>query len=145
MQVDRAAVIQALRAADLRFVPVELPKRMSRRSRLRTGEDVRRATDRLTQQLDTQGIATLARVAADAEGQDVELRLFARDASKPDVLRFSLQTARACSAQLRSLDPQVPVVKPTIGIEAVDVMRIDGAVVTRVDPEARRPVSYRAW
>ena len=67
-QVDRAAVIQALRAANSRLVPAELTDADVASLASGTGEDVRRATDRLVQQLGTQGIATLTRVAADAAG-----------------------------------------------------------------------------
>jgi tetratricopeptide (TPR) repeat protein len=48
-------------------------------------------------------------------------------------LRFSLQGSSLQRA-LATLETQVSVVKATIGIVAVDVMRIDGAVVTSVDP-----------
>jgi hypothetical protein len=91
-------------------------------------------TDRLIQRLDTQGVATLARVAPDAEGQDLELALFAGGASKPDILRFSIQNESSVRRAVARLAHQVPIVRPGIGIEAVDVMRIDGVVVTRVDP-----------
>ena len=132
-QGDLATVIQALRTDNLRFVPTELADADLASLASATGEDLRRATDRLIQRLDTQGIATVARVAADAEGRDVELRLFARGSSKPDLLRFSLQDSNL-QRLVASLNPQIPVLKPTIGIDAVDVMRIDGAVVTSVEP-----------
>jgi hypothetical protein len=134
-QVDRAAVIQALRSANSRLVPAELTDADAASLASAAGEDVRRATDRLIQQLGTQGIATLTRVAADAEGQDVELRLFARNSSRPDVVRFSLQNSASVQRAVARLTAQVPVVKASIGVEAVDVMRIDGAVVASVDPK----------
>jgi hypothetical protein len=130
---DLATVIQALRTDNLRFVPTELADAEVASLASATGEDLRRAADRLSQRLDTQGVATVARVAADAEGRDVELRLLARGSSTPDVLRFSLQDSSLQRAVV-SLNPQVPIVKATIGVDAVDVMRIDGAVVTSVDP-----------
>jgi PEGA domain len=132
-QGDLATVIQALRTDNLRFVPTELADADLASLASATGEDLRRATDGLIQRLDTQGIATVARVVADAEGRDVELRLFARGSSKPDLLRFSLQDS-SLQRVVASLNPQIPVLKPTIGIDAVDVMRIEGAVVTSVDP-----------
>ena len=133
--VDRAAVIQALRTDGFKFVPVELLEAEVALLASATGEDLQRATDRLTQRLDTQGVATLARVAPDAASQDVELRLFAKGASKPDVLRFSLTNEASLKRAVASLDHQVRVVQPTIGIEVVDVMRLDGALVTKVDPD----------
>ena len=132
-QGDLATVIQALRTDNLRFVPTALADADLASLASATGDDLRRATDGLIQRLDTQGIATVARVAADAEGRDVELRLFARGSSKPDLLRFSLQDSNL-QRLVASLNPQIPVLKPTIGIDAVDVMRIDGAVVTSVEP-----------
>jgi PDZ domain/PEGA domain len=134
VQRDLDAVIQALRTNNFNLVPVELSEVDVASIASATGDDLRGVTDRLIQRFETQGIATLARVAPDAEGQDLELRLVARGSSKPDVLRFSLQNESSLRRVVASLDHQVPVVRPTIGIEAVDVMRVDGAVVTRVDP-----------
>jgi hypothetical protein len=132
-QSDLAAVIQALRTDNLRLVPTELADKDLASLAAATGEDLRRAADGLIQRLDTQGIATVARVAADAEGRDVDLRLLARGSSRPDLLRFSLQDS-SLQRVIDTLNSQVPVVRPTIGIEAVDVMRVEGAVVTNVDP-----------
>ena len=132
-QGDLATVTQALRTDNLRFVPTELADGDLASLASATGEDLRRTTDRLIQRLDTQGIATVTRVTADAEGRDVELRLFARGSSKPDLLRFSLQDSNL-QRLVAGLNPQIPLLKPAIGIDAVDVMRIDGAVVTSVEP-----------
>jgi hypothetical protein len=127
-------VVQALQTDNLKLVPVDLAEKDVALLASATGEDLRRATDLLSQRLDTQGVATVARVAADAEGRDVELRVFARGSSKPDVLRFSLQGSSVQRA-VASLNPQVSVLRPTIGIDAVDVMRLEGAVVASVDPK----------
>jgi Tfp pilus assembly protein PilF len=126
-------VMQALRTDNLRFVSTEISDAERASLTSATGDNLRRAADGVIQRLDTQGIAIVARVPADAEGRDVELRLFARGSSRPDVLRFSLQGSSLQRA-LATLETQVSVVKATIGIVAVDVMRIDGAVVTSVDP-----------
>lgn len=131
---DVPAVVRALRTDNLRLVPVNLAEKDVALLASAAGEDLRRAIDLLSQQLDTQGVATMARVGADAEGRDVELRVFARGSSKPDILRFSLQDSSLQRA-VASLNPQVSVLRPTIGIDAVDVMRIDGAVVASVDPK----------
>jgi len=131
---DVPAMVQALRTDNLRLVPVDLVENDVALLASAAGEDLRRATDLLSQRLDTQGVATVARVAADAEGRDVELRVFARGSSKPDVLRFSLQGSSVQRA-VASLNPQVSVLRPTIGVDAVDVMRIEGAVVASVDPK----------
>jgi hypothetical protein len=133
-QADVPAVVQALQTDNLKLVPVDLAEKDVALLASATGEDLRRATDLLSQRLDTQGVATVARVAADAEGRDVELRVFARGSSKPDVLRFSLQGSSVQRA-VASLNPQVSVLRPTIGIDAVDVMRLEGAVVASVDPK----------
>jgi hypothetical protein len=49
-------------------------------------------------------------------------------------LRFSLQNESSVRRVLASLDYQLEVVGSSIGLEAVDVMRVEGAVVTQVDP-----------
>jgi hypothetical protein len=128
------AVIKAVRAENLNLVPVELAEADVAALSISKTDGLRALTDRLIQRLDTQGIATLARVSPDAEGQDLELALFARGSSKPDVLRFSLQNESSVRRAVARLGHQVPLVRPGIGIEVVDVMRGDGAVVTRVDP-----------
>jgi hypothetical protein len=132
-QGDLASVVQALRTDSLRFVPTELTDADRASLTSATGDNLRRAADGVIQRLDTQGIATVARVAADTEGRDVELRLLARGSSRPDVLRFSLQ-GPSLQRALATLNTQVSVVKAAIGLDAVDVMRIEGAVVTSVDP-----------
>jgi hypothetical protein len=134
VQSALGTLVPALRTNNFNLVPVELAEPEIASLASATGDDLRGVTDRLTGRFETQGIATLSRVAPDAEGQDFELRLFARGSSKPDVLRFSLQNESSLRRAVASLDHQLPVVRPTIGIEAVDVMRVDGAVVTSVDP-----------
>jgi hypothetical protein len=127
-------VVQALQTDNLKLVPVDLAEKEVALLASATGEELRRATDLLSQRLDIQGVATVARVAADAEGRDLELRLFVRGSSKPDILRFSVQGSSAQRA-VASLNPQISVVRPTIGLDAVDVMRLEGAVVASVDPK----------
>lgn len=128
-----AGVIETLPAKNVKFVRTELSDAELGSLTTLTGEDLRRAADGVIQRTDTQGIATVARVAPDAEGRDVELRLFVAGASKPDVLRFSLQD-RGLQQVTALIDAQVPVVTPSLGIDVVDIMRIDGAVVASVDP-----------
>jgi hypothetical protein len=133
-QADIPGVVQALQTDNLKLVPVDLAEKEVALLASATGEELRRATDLLSQRLDIQGVATVARVAADAEGRDLELRLFVRGSSKPDILRFSVQGSSAQRA-VASLNPQISVVRPTIGLDAVDVMRLEGAVVASVDPK----------
>ena len=134
VQGDLAAVVKALRTSNFNLVPIELAEGDVVSLVSATGDGLRAATDRLLQRFDTQGIATLASVAPDSAGHDVELRLLARGSSQPDVLRFSLQNESSLKRAVATLDYQVPVVRPSIGIDAVDVIRVDGAVVTSVDP-----------
>jgi Tfp pilus assembly protein PilF len=128
------AVTQALRTENFNLVPVELTEADVAALSTAKTDGLRSVTDRLIQRLDTQGVATLARVAPDAEGQDLELALFAAGSSRPDIVRFSLQTESSVRRAVARLAHQVPIVRQGIGIEAVDVMRVDGVVVTRVDP-----------
>ena len=134
VQGDVAAVIQALRTSTFNLVPIEPTDGESTSLASATGDDLRSLTDRLTERFDTQGVATLINVTPDAEGRDLELRLLARGSSKPDVLRFSLKNESSVRGVIATLEHQVAVVRPSIGIDAVDVMRLDGAVVTGVDP-----------
>ena len=131
---DLAAVVKAVRASDLNLVPIELAEGDLASLVSATDDSLRAATDRLLQRFDIQGIATLATVTPDSEGRDLELRLLARGSSKPDVLRFSLKNDTSVRGVIATLEQQVAVVRPSIGIDAVDVMRLEGAVVTGVDP-----------
>jgi len=134
VQGDLAAVVKAVRTSDFNLVPIELAEKDIAALVSATGDGLRAATDRLLERFDTQGIATLAAVTPDSEGRDLELRLLARGSSKPDVLRFSLKNESSVRGVIATLEHQVAVVRPSIGVDAVDVMRLEGAVVTGVDP-----------
>jgi hypothetical protein len=97
-------------------------------------EVLRTEANTLMQQFDTQGIAILTRVPPAADGDDLELTLLARGSSRPDVLRWSARSQTSVQQVIDRLDLQIPVVRTSLGVDAVDVLRMDGAVVSAVDP-----------
>ena len=124
----------ALRAKNIQLIPVEATTVGASLPDPASGDSFPRAAEGLMRQLDTQGLAMLAQVPADAEGRDLELRLLARDSSRPDVLRLSLQDQSSVQRAIDRLDAQLVVLRQRLGVETADVLRMDGAVVTTVHP-----------
>ncbi len=88
----------------------------------------------LTRRLDVQGVATAARIAPDADGHDVEVTWTASGASRADVTRLRLADTSSVERLVERFDATIPVSRTSIGVDAVDVLRVDGAVVSAVDP-----------
>jgi hypothetical protein len=96
-----------------------------------TGVDSSAAAKRLN----VQGIATVQRIAADTAGHDVELLLTAAGSTRADIIRFRLDDRSSIESVVKRLDGMLPVSRRSIGVEVIDVLRMDGAVVSAVDPD----------
>jgi hypothetical protein len=131
-RTDLTRTTEVLRTKSLRFIAVESATGAAPLAAT-SEEAIRRAAETLAQELDTQGVATLSRVAPTAEGLDLELTLFARGSSRPDVVRWSLQSQASIQRAIDRLDAEVQVLLPSLGVGTVDVMRMEGAVVASVD------------
>jgi tetratricopeptide (TPR) repeat protein len=129
---ELARSIDLLRTKNLRFMTVDSPA-AARGSTVST-EVLLTEANTLMQRFDTQGIAVLTRVPPAADGDDLELTLLARGSSRPDVLRWSARSQTSVQRVIDRLDLQIPVVRTSLGVDAVDVLRMDGAVVSAVDP-----------
>jgi len=124
---ELARSIDILRTKNLRFVTVDSPVAAQ-------GSTILKEANTLMQQFDTQGLAVLTRVPPGADGDDLELTLLARGSSRPDVLRWSARSQTSVQRVIDRLDLQIPVVRTSLGVDAVDVLRMEGAVVSAVDP-----------
>jgi tetratricopeptide (TPR) repeat protein len=131
-QKELARSIDLLRTKNVRFMTVDSP--VAARGSTKSTEVLLTEANSLMQQFDTQGVAALTRVAPAADGDDLELTLLARGSSRPDVLRWSTRSQPSVQRVIDRLDLQIPVVRTSLGIDAVDVLRMDGAVVAAVDP-----------
>jgi hypothetical protein len=88
----------------------------------------------VAKRLNVQGIATVVRISPDAEGNDVELSLISAGSTRADTIRLRLNDGTSVAQVVRRLDAMLPVGRRSIGVEVVDVLRVDGAVVSAVDP-----------
>jgi tetratricopeptide (TPR) repeat protein len=129
---ELARSIELLRTKNLRFMTVDSPA-AARGSTVSTAGLITEANT-LMQQFDTQGIAVVRRVPPAADGDDLELTLLTRGSSRPDVLRWSARNQTSVQRVIDRLDLQIPVVRASLGVDAVDVMRLEGAVISAVDP-----------
>ena len=129
---ELARSIDLLRTKNLRFMTVDSPA--AARGPSGSTEVLLTEADTLMKQFDTQGIAVLRRVPPAADGDDLELTLLARGSSRPDVVRWSARSQTSVQRVIDRLDLQIPVVRPSLGVDAVDVLRMEGAVVSAVDP-----------
>jgi len=127
-----ARSIDLLRTKNLRLMTVDSP--VAARGSTVSTEVLLTEANTLMQQFDTQGIAVVTRVPPAADGDDLELTLLARGSSRPDVLRWSARSQTSVQRVIDRLDLQIPVVRMSLGVDAVDVLRMEGAVVSAVDP-----------
>jgi membrane-associated protease RseP (regulator of RpoE activity) len=93
------------------------------------------ASTKLAETFDVQGVASIT--ARDASR--VVLALLAAGSATPDVFEMSLDNAASIKAAVARLDQTVPLSRPSIGILAIDVADVAGAVVAGV--EANSPAA----
>ena len=87
----------------------------------------------IAERLDVQGVALASRISPDASGNDVELEWIAAGASRPDAVRVTLEDGGRMAGLMERIDASVAVTRPSIGVDVVDVQRVEGAVVSAVD------------
>ena len=88
---------------------------------------------RLAKSLNVQGIAAVARNPG-GEPSDMLLTLFAPGSATPDVVRWRNNSPLGAREAVRLLDQVPPLFHNSIGVMAIDVQEVDGAVVVGVTP-----------
>ena len=88
---------------------------------------------RLAKSLNVQGIAAVARNPG-GEPSDMLLTLFAPGSATPDVVRWRTNSPLGAREAVRLLDQVPPLFHNSIGVTAIDVQEVDGAVVVGVTP-----------
>jgi len=88
---------------------------------------------RLAKSLNVQGIAAVARNPG-GEQSDMLLTMFAPGSATPDVVRWRSDTALGGREAVRLLDQVPQLFHSSIGVVAIDVQELDGAVVVGVSP-----------
>lgn len=89
-------------------------------------------TTRMAAALDVQGIAGL-RNDSTGDARDMLLTLFAPGSAQPDVIRFRTDDAASVAAAVARLDERPALTRATLGLLAIDVLDVQGAVVASVD------------
>ena len=98
----------------------------------------REASTKLSETFGVQGVASVTALDANR----VVVALLAAGSTSPDVLDVSLDSTASIEAALARLDQAVPLSRPSIGILAIDVADVAGAVVASID--ANSPASATA-
>ncbi len=127
-----------LQAADqlpvdwLAFDPIKRPignaAKIGEPARRKIGEAMARA-------LDAQGIAAVARDPA-GDRSDMLLTLLAPGSGEPDVIRWRLDNPQSARQATARLDETPPLFRASIGLLAIDVADVPGAIVAAVEPAA---------
>ncbi|MGE0704745.1 MAG: PEGA domain-containing protein [Vicinamibacterales bacterium] len=89
----------------------------------------REASSKLSSAFGVQGVASLAVI----DRNRVTLSLLAAGSSEPDVLELTLDNPQAMSAAIAALDRTPSLFRPAMGLVAVDIADVEGAVVVSVD------------
>jgi hypothetical protein len=98
------------------------------------GEPARRKIgEAMAKALDAQGIAAIARDPA-GDRSDMLLTLLAPGSAEPDVIRWRLDNPQSARAAATRLDDMPPLFKASLGLLAVDVADVPGAIVATVEP-----------
>jgi hypothetical protein len=87
---------------------------------------------RMARTLSAQGIAAVARDPAGAPA-DMLLILLAPGSAEPDVIRWRLDDPQTVREAVRQLDQRPQLYRASIGVLAIDVQDVDGAVVASVN------------
>ena len=97
------------------------------------------ASNKLADIFGTQGVASVTMVDANK----VVVTLLAAGSGAPDVVELSLDNQASIAAAMSTLDRSLPLTRPAIGITAIDVADVQGAVVASIDansPAAATPL-----
>ena len=89
---------------------------------------------RLARILDVQAVAEVT-VPLKDDRSDVLLTILAPGSGEPDVIRVKLDDPVSVNRALRRLDATPAVARPSIGLQAADILDTPGAVVVAVDPD----------
>jgi len=87
------------------------------------------ASTRLAEAFAVQGVASVTALDANR----VVVALLAAGSTAPDVFEVSLDNTASINAALATLDQAIPMSRPSIGITAIDVADVAGAVVAGID------------
>ena len=87
------------------------------------------ASMKLAETFGVQGVASVTAVDANR----VVVALLAAGSTSPDVLEISLDNTASIAAAVNKLDQPIPLSRPSVGIIAIDVADVAGAVVTGID------------
>jgi tetratricopeptide (TPR) repeat protein len=97
-------------------------------------------SEKLAQTFGAQGVASVTALGPSR----VVLALLAAGSSSPDVVDVALDSQQSIGAAIAKLDRVVPLSKPAIGIVAIDVADVAGAVVVGVDTSGGTPPTVKA-
>lgn len=127
---------QELVAAD--SLPVDWlafdPLRRPMAGAVKVGELARRGTGgRLAKAFDAQGVAAVARDPA-GDRSDMLLILLAPGSAKPDVLRWRVDSPASVRQAAGRMDDVPAVTRSSLGLLAIDVLDVSGAVIVSVEP-----------
>jgi hypothetical protein len=87
------------------------------------------ASTRLADTFRAQGVASVTV----AEGSRVVVSLLTAGSGTPDVLEVALDSPQSIAAAVERLDRRFDLARPSIGIQAIDVADLPGAVVVSID------------
>lgn len=90
----------------------------------------RDASMKLAEAFNAQGVASLTVLGR----SHMALALLAAGSSEPDVIELRLDQPDSAAAAMALLDRPIPLFRPTIGLVAIDVADVPGAVVVDVAP-----------
>jgi tetratricopeptide (TPR) repeat protein len=96
------------------------------------------ASNKLSEVFGTQGVASVTVIDANK----VVVALLAAGSTVPDVIEFSLDSQPSIAAAMSTLDRSLPLTRPAIGITAIDVADVPGAIVVAI--EANSPAAATA-
>jgi hypothetical protein len=88
----------------------------------------------LARKLDVQGLASIT-VPADGEADEIWVSLFAAGGGRPDVLVVHLDDATSVGRTSQRLASSLTLLRPTLGLLAIDVMGVEGAVVAALQAD----------
>jgi hypothetical protein len=87
----------------------------------------------IARKLNAQGIAAVAREPG-GDPAAMLLILLAPGSAEPDVIRWRTDNPQSVRESIRELDAAPAILRPSIGVLAVDVQDVDGVVVAAVEP-----------
>ena len=90
------------------------------------------ASTKLSETFGVQGVASVTV----QDPNRVVLSLLASGSTTPDVLEIALDNTASIGAAVARLDGVIPVSRPAIGLQAIDVADVAGVVITSIDPNS---------